>query len=95
MLEATLGMSVLAKCLNDPENPTQIILENKQELLKKDLRNLLCSAKGSANLAAFTVSKITWKQLWDIPLERGVKGTRTFQSLFQEVCRAASCFECA
>ena len=95
MLEATLGMSVLAKCLNGPENATQNMLENKQELLKKDLKNLLCSAKGSANLATFIVSKITWKQLWDIPLERGVKGTRTFQSLFQEVCCPASCFECA
>ena len=49
MLEATLGTSVLAKCLNDPKNATQIILENKEELLKKDFKNLLCSAKGSAN----------------------------------------------
>jgi len=27
---------------------TQIILENKEELLKIDFKNLLCSAKGSA-----------------------------------------------
>ena len=34
MLEATLGTTALAKCLNDPKNATQIILENKEELLK-------------------------------------------------------------
>ena len=46
------GTTALAKCLNDPKNATQIILENKEELLKKDFKNLLCSAKGSANIAA-------------------------------------------
>ena len=38
MLEATLGTSVLARCLNDPDNGTQIMLENKEELLKKDFK---------------------------------------------------------
>ena len=94
MLEATCGTTVLAKCLNDSENSMQIILENKEELLKKRFKNLLCSVKGSAKLAACIASRISWRWLWDMALERGIKGTRAVQSLFWEVCRPASSFEC-
>jgi len=37
MLEAELGTNnVLALCLNDPVNATQTVLNNKEQLLKKD-----------------------------------------------------------
>ena len=50
MLEAELGRSVLTLCLNDPVNATQTVLNNKEQLLKKDFSNLLISAKGFAHL---------------------------------------------
>ena len=75
---------------------TQTGLNNKEQLaiLKKDFSNLLISAKGSAHLAASIASKVSWRRLWDIALEKGVKGTKIIQSLFWEVCRPASCFQC-
>jgi len=45
MLEAELGTNVLALCLSDPVNATQTVLNNKEQLLKKDFSNLLISAK--------------------------------------------------
>ena len=50
MLEAEQGTNVLALCLNDPVNDTQTVLNNKEQLLKKDFSNLLISAKGSAHM---------------------------------------------
>ena len=38
-------------------------------------------------------SKVSWRHLWDIALEKGVKGTKIIQSLFREVCCPASCFQ--
>jgi len=76
MLEAELGTNVPALCLNDPVNATQTVLNNKEQLLKKDFSNLLISAKGSAHLAASIASKVSWRHLWDIALEKGVKGTK-------------------
>jgi len=90
MLEAELGTNVLTLCLNYLFNATQTVLNNKEQLLKKVFSNLPISAKGSASIA----SKISWRRLWDIALEKGVKGTKIIQSLFQEVCCPASCFQC-
>ena len=95
MLEAHLGTNVLAMCLNDPSNAVQTLLRQKEKILQKDFSNLLLSAKGSAQLAASIASKVSWRRLWDIALEKGVKGTKIVQSLFREVCRPASCFKCS
>ena len=95
ILEADqLGTNVLALCLNDPVNATQTVLNNKEQLLKKDVSNLLISAKGSTHLAASIASKVSWRCLWDITLEKRVKGTEIILSVFWEVCRLASCFQC-
>jgi len=61
VLEAELGTNVLALCLNDPVNATQTVLNNKEQLLKKDFSNynLLLSAKGSAHLATSIASKVS------------------------------------
>ena len=82
MLEAHLGTSVLAMCLNDPSNAVQTVLRQKEKILQKDFSNLLLSAKGSAQLAASIASKVSWRHLWDIALEKGVKGTKIVRSLF-------------
>ena len=67
----------------------------RRKYLQKDFSNLLLSAKGSAQLVASITSKVSWRRLWDIALEKGVKGTKIVQSLFREVCRPASCFKCS
>ena len=95
MLEAHLGTSVLAMCLNDPSNVVQTVLRQKEKILQKDFSNLLLSAKGSVQLAAIIASKVSWRRLWDIALEKGVKGTKIVQNLFRELCRPASCFKCS
>ena len=56
MLEAELGTNVLALCLNDPVNATHTLLNNKEQLLKKDFSNLLISAKGSAHLRSASIA---------------------------------------
>ena len=35
-------------------------------------------------------NKVSWRRLWDIALDKGVKGTKIIQSIFQEVCCPAS-----
>ena len=80
MLEASLGTDILAQCLNDPVNATQMVLSN-EVILKKDFSNLLSSANGFACLAAKIASNISWRWLWDIALEKGVTGTCLLQCL--------------
>ena len=71
------------------------MLRQKEKISQKDFSNLLLSAKSSAQLAASIASKVSWRRLWDIALEKGVKGTKIVQSLFREVCRPVSCFKCS
>ena len=49
MLEAEQGTNVLALCLNDPVNDTQTVLNNKEQLFKKDFSNLH-KCQGTAHL---------------------------------------------
>ena len=98
MLESNLGTNILAQCLTDPENATHTVKSNKDHLLDKDYSHLLFLAshrQGSTVLVAHVASQISWRRLWDIALDRGVKGTRTFQSLFKELSRPISCFKCS
>ena len=95
MLESNLGTKILAQCLTDPENTTHTVKSNRDHLLDKDYSHLLFLAshrQGSTVLVAHVASQISWRRLWDIALDRGVKGTQTFQSLFKELSRPISCF---
>ena len=63
-----------------------------------DFKMLLSSANhhcGSAAAAAQIANHTSWRRLWDIALDRGVKGTRTMQAIFRELCRPLSCFQCS
>ena len=96
MLEANLDTCVLAKCLSDPVNARYIVRENKKHILNSDFNILLSAATtGSAASAARVATHTSWRRLWDIALDHGVKGTRIMQAIFKELCRPSSCFQCS
>ena len=79
MLESELDTCVLAKCLSDPENAPNIVKKSKEYILRSDFRNLLASTSNSltsAAPAAHIATHTSWRRLWDIALDKGVKGTR-------------------
>ena len=97
MLESELDTCVLAKCLSDPENAPNIVKKSKEYILHSDFRNLLASTSNSltsAAPAAHIATHTSWRLLWDIALDKGVKGTRVMQNIFKELCRPRSCFRC-
>ena len=97
MLEAILGTCVLANCLSGPENSPDIVKSNKKYILQSDFKLLLPSATqchGSAAPAAHVAAHTSWRHLWDVALDHGVKGTRIMQAIFRELCRPSSCFQC-
>ena len=98
MLEAILGTCVLANCLSDSENSPDIVKSNKKYILQSDFKLLLSSATqchGSAAPAARVAAHTSWRRLWDVALDHGVKGTRIMQANFRELCRPSSCFQCS
>ena len=97
MLESELDTCVLAKCLSDPENAPNIVKKSKEYIFRSDFRNLLASTSNSltsAAPAAHIATHTSWRRLWDIALDKGVKGTRVMQNIFKELCRPRSCFRC-
>ena len=81
-----------------PDNARDIVRSNKKHILNSDFKKLLSSAKhhrGSAAAAAQIGKHTSWRRLWDVTLDRGVKGTRTMQGIFRELCRPLSCFQCS
>ena len=98
MLEANICTSILAKCLSDPENAPEIVKNSKRCILNADFEILLSSTIdrcGSAAAAARVANHTSWRRLWDIALDHGVKGTRAMQAIFRELCRPSSCFQCS
>ena len=98
MLESKLGTHVLAKCLSDPENAPDAVRSCKESILRSDLTILISTSSdcpSSAAPAALIASHTSWRRLWDVALDKGVKGTRAFQSLFKERCRPSACFKCS
>ena len=70
---------------------------NKKYILQSDFKLLLSSATqyhGSAAPAARVAAHTSWRRLWDVTLDHGVKGTRIVQAIFRELCRPSSCFQC-
>ena len=98
MLEANLNTSVLAECLTHPECAPDIVKRSKVNIINSDFKLLLTSAIekcGSAAPAACIATQTSWRRLWDVALEKGIKGTRIMQMLFKELCRPMSCFKCS
>lgn len=97
MLESCLGTDILASCLSDPDSAVNIVKSNKSLLLKQDFDNLVSTSitdEGSCSLIARVAKRTSWRRLWDMALDKGVKGTKTLQKLFKELARSKSCFNC-
>ena len=97
MLESPLGTDVLACCLSFPDSAVDCVKSNKDRILKQDYDLLISTSSSkqtSSYLVACVAKHISWRRLWDIALDRGVKGTRTLQSVFKELSRPKSVFTC-
>ena len=89
MLESHLNMDCTAKCLMDPDNSISTIKSLKPDILRRDFKQLISTSlqHSSVKLIAAVAESTSWRRLWDIALDRGVKGTRAMQFLFRELCR--------
>ena len=101
MLESSLDTDILAKCLTSPENAVEIVKTNKNLILKQDFCKLIyiyislsLSNQSSARLVARVAEHTSWHRLWDMALDKGVKGTRTLQRVFKELSRPKPCSKC-
>ena len=97
MLESSLDTDILAKCLTSPENAVEIVKTNKNLILKQDfckLISLSLSNQSSTRLVARVAEHTSWRRLWDMALDKGVKGTRTLQRIFKELSRPKPCSKC-
>ena len=97
MLESSLDTDILAKCLTSPENAVEIVKTNKNLILKQDfckLISLSLSNQSSTRLVARVAEHTSWHRLWDMALDKGVKGTRTLQRVFKELSRPKPCSKC-
>ena len=92
MLEVQLGTNVVEQCLHDPDNALSTLRLRKNMLLKQDFNKLLLSALNSpsAHVIASIASQTSWRKLWDLALDRGVKGTYAVQCVLQELSRPLS-----
>ena len=89
MLESSLGTSVLTRCLNEPSEASSIVTENRSNLISRDFQLLIehSLSHKTAKLVAAVAQTTSWCRLWDIALDRGVKGTRGLQALLRELSR--------
>ena len=97
MLESVLGTDVLACCLTNPDFAGDIVKSNKRRILNQDFNLLIStsiSGQTSCSLVARVAKHTSWRRLWDIALDKGVKGSRTLQRLFKELSRPKSVFTC-
>ena len=70
---------------------------NKRRVLNQDFNLLIStsiSGQTSCSLVARVAKHTSWRRLWDIALDKGVKGSRTLQRLFKELSRPKSVFTC-
>ena len=88
MLEASLGTGVLERCLNEPCEASAIVAEQKSILINKDFQLLITHGLSHRNAKLVAAQTTSWRQLWDIALDRGVKGTLGLQRLLQELGRS-------
>ena len=83
----SLGTNELVKCLNEPCEASAIVAEQKSILIDKDFELLTTHGLShrNAKLVAEVAQTTSWRQLWDIALDRGVKGTLGLQRLLREL----------
>ena len=94
MLESALGTDILACCLTNPDSAGDIVKSNKRRILNQDFDLLISTSISGQTLVAGVAKHTSWRRLWDIALDKGVKGSRTLQRLFKELSRPKSVFTC-
>ena len=94
MLESALGTDVLACCLSNPESAVDIVKSNKDRILKQDF-DLLISTSSSPALWLPVLPSVSPGVTYGTQHCKGVKGTRTLQSVFKELSRLKSVFICS
>ena len=97
MLESVLGTDVLACCLTNPTSAGDIVKSNERRIPNQDFDLLISTSilgQISCSLVARVAKHTSWRRLWDIALDKGVKGSRTLQRLFKELSRPKSVFIC-
>ena len=91
------GTDILACCLTNPESAVDSVKSNKDRILKQDF-DLLISTSSSEQTSSYLVARVaecvSWRRQWDTAIDKGVKGTRTLQSVFKELSRPKSVFTC-
>ena len=94
MLESSLGTDILAKCRTSPDCAVEIV---KTNILKQDFSKLISlslSNQSSTSLVARVAEHTSWRHLWDIALDKGMKSSKcnlcesgiTEESCFEHVC---------
>ena len=80
-----------------PGHGCPCLLSNKCRILNQDFDLLVSTSvlgQTSCSLVARVAKHTSWRRLWDIALDNGVKGSRTLQRLFKELSRPKSVFIC-
>ena len=85
MLEADVSTNVLALCLQYPTDAPSIVKSMRKDIIPSDFDVLLRSAAThpSAKYIASVGEVTSWCRLWDLALDRGIRGTRGLQPLLK------------
>ena len=85
--ESYINTDCTAQCLIDSDNSIHNIMVRymKSKILKRDFNQLISTSLSqhtSVKLVAAIAESSSWRCLWDIALDKGVKGTSAMQFLF-------------
>ena len=85
MLEADVSTNVLALCLQNPTDAPSIVKSMRKEIIQSDFDVLLryAATHPSAKYIASVAEVTSWCRLWDLALDRGIRGTRGLQTLLK------------
>ena len=86
MLQSHTGIDCVSRCL---DNVSETVKSLREEILKADYDALLKSQSQhlSTKFVAEVARSSSWRQLWDLALDKGTKGTTIMQLLFKELSR--------
>ena len=86
MLESNTGTSVLKLCLECPEDAISIVRSEKSNIFDRDI-DTSSLTHPSAHLVASVAQSVSWCHLWDLALDRGVRGTNQLQRIVYHLSR--------
>ena len=81
---------ILETCLLDPDNALSLVKGAKKIIIQHDWANTTKSASKHPSLKHITCSNpvsFSWCCIWDLALDKGIRGTTLAQCLFQSLSR--------